>query len=62
MLQWCNQDTLRHTDRWKTWDRAAQVVVEDTDRDCREWNLNQVDPFDKDVWRSSVRSAMLEAS
>ena len=23
-----------------------------------EWNLNKVDPCDRDVWRSSVRSAM----
>ena len=28
------------------------------ERDCREWNLNEVDPNDRDVWRSSVRSAM----
>ena len=27
-----------------------------------EWNLNEVDPCDKDVWRSSVRSAMRAAS
>ena len=27
-----------------------------------KWNLNKVDPCDKDVWRSSVRSAMLAAS
>ena len=33
-----------------------------TERDCREWNLNEVDPCDKDVWRSSVRSAMRAAS
>ena len=33
-----------------------------TERDHREWNLNEVDPCDKDVWRSSVRSAMHAAS
>ena len=35
-----------------------------TERDLREWNLNEVDPCDKDVWRSSVcvRSAMHAAS
>ena len=33
-----------------------------TQRDCREWNLNKVDPCDRDVWRSSVRSAMHAAS
>ena len=26
-----------------------------TERDCREWNLIEVDPCEKDVWRSSVR-------
>ena len=29
-----------------------------TERDRHEWNLNEVDPCDRDVWRSSVRSAM----
>ena len=29
-----------------------------TERDRREWNLNEVDPCDRDVWRSSVRSVM----
>ena len=33
-----------------------------TERDHCEWNLNEVDPCDKDVWRSSVRSAMPAAS
>ena len=33
-----------------------------TERDHREWNLNQIDPCDKDVWRSCVRSAKLAAS
>ena len=33
-----------------------------TERDRREWNLNMVDPCDRDVWRSSVRSAMHAAS
>ena len=33
-----------------------------TERDLREWNLNEVDPCDKDVWRSSVRSAIGAAS
>ena len=41
---------------------AAQDVMEDIGRDCREWNLNEVDPCDKDVWRSSVRSDMRAAS
>ena len=33
-----------------------------TERDHCEWNLSEVDPCDKDVWRSSVRSAMPAAS
>ena len=33
-----------------------------TERYCREWNLKGVDPCDRDVWRSSVRSAMCAAS
>ena len=33
-----------------------------TERDRREWNLNVVDPCDRDVWRSSVRTAMCAAS
>ena len=34
----------------------------DIDRDRREWNLNEIDLCDKDVWRSSARSAMHAAS
>ena len=30
-----------------------------TERGHREWKLKEVDPCDRDVWRSSVRSAML---
>ena len=33
-----------------------------TETDHHEWNFNKVDPCDKDVWRSSVRSAMHAAS
>ena len=33
-----------------------------TERDPLEWNLNEVDSCDRDVWRSSVRSAMPAAS
>ena len=33
-----------------------------TERHRREWKLNDVDPCDKDVWRSGVRSAMRAAS
>ena len=33
-----------------------------TERDSREWKLNRADPYDRDVWRTSVRSAMHAAS
>ena len=33
-----------------------------TERDRREWKLNEVDPCDRNVWRSSVKSAMRAAS
>ena len=33
-----------------------------TERDRHEWNLNKVGPCDRDVWRSSVRSAKCAAS
>ena len=36
--------------------------MEDTERDRREWKLNEVDPCDRHVWRSNVRSAMHAAS
>ena len=32
------------------------------ERDRLVWNLNVVDPCDRDVWRSSVRSAMCAPS
>ena len=33
-----------------------------TERDRREWKLSAIDPYDKDTWRSGVRSAMCAAS
>ena len=33
-----------------------------TERDSCEWKFNEVDPSDRDMWRSNVRSAMREAS
>ena len=33
-----------------------------TERDRREWKLNEVDPSERDVWRSNVRSAIRAAS
>ena len=33
-----------------------------TERDCREWKLSVINPHDRNMWRSGVRSAMLTAS
>ena len=33
-----------------------------TQRDCREWILSAIDPHDRHIWRSGVRSAMHAAS
>ena len=33
-----------------------------TERDCREWKLSAMDPHDRHIWRSGVRSAMHAAS
>ena len=59
----CSQDSLKHTDRWKAWIRLTKMSWKTlTERDLHEWNLNEADTCDKDVWRSSVRSAMRTAS
>ena len=33
-----------------------------TERDCREWKLSDINPHDRNMWRSGVRSAMHAAS
>ena len=33
-----------------------------TERDGREWKLSAINPHDRDIWRSGVRSAMRAAS
>ena len=33
-----------------------------TERDCREWKLLAINPHDRNMWRSGVRSAMRAAS
>ena len=33
-----------------------------TERDCREWKLSAINPYDRHTWRSGVRSAMRAAS
>ena len=32
------------------------------EKDCREWKLKTVDPQERSIWRSGVRSAMRAAS
>ena len=33
-----------------------------TEKDCSEWTLTTVDPQERSIWRSGVRSAMRAAS
>ena len=33
-----------------------------TERDCREWKLSAINPHDRNIWRSAVRSAIRAAS
>ena len=33
-----------------------------TERDCREWKLSAINPHDRNMWKSGVRSAMRAAS
>ena len=33
-----------------------------TERDCREWKLLAINPHDRNMWRSGVRSVMSAAS
>ena len=33
-----------------------------TERDCREWKLSVINPHERNMWRSGVRSAMCAAS
>ena len=33
-----------------------------TERDCREWKLTAINPHDRNMWKSGVRSSMCAAS
>ena len=33
-----------------------------TERDCREWKVSAINPHDRNMWRTGVRSAMRAAS
>ena len=40
--------------------RPKQTWKKLTEKDCREWKLTTVDPQERSIWRSGVRSAMPE--
>ena len=42
--------------------RPIMTWKQQTERDCREWNLSAINPHDRRTWRSGVRSAILAAS
>ena len=63
MLQWCAIKTTCYIqiDGKHGPGRPKMSLKTLTERDL-EWNLNEVDQCDKDMWRSSVRLAMHAAS
>ena len=42
--------------------RPKMTWVQLTERDCREWKLSAINPHDRNMWRSGVRSALCAAS
>ena len=42
--------------------RSKMTWKQLTERDCREWKLLAINPHDRNMWRSGVRSAMPAAS
>ena len=45
------------------WAWEAQDDMEAADKEgCREWKLSAINPHDRNMWRSGVRSAMRAAS
>ena len=42
--------------------RSKMTWKQLTDRDCREWQLSAINPHDRNMWRSVVRSAMRAAN
>ena len=42
--------------------RPKMIWKQLTERDCREWKLSAINPHDRNMWRSSVRSAMPAAN
>ena len=55
---------LRHVDRRRVWAKEAKIDIEDTYRERPPWEETQreVDPCDRDVWGSNVKSVMRAAS
>ena len=46
--------------RWRT-GRLKMSWEKLTEKDCHEWKLTTVDPYEKSAWRSGVSSAMRAA-
>ena len=42
--------------------RPKMTLKQLSERDCREWKLWAINPHDRNMWKSGVRSAMLTAS
>ena len=42
--------------------RPKMIWKQLTERDCREWKLLAINPHDRNMWRSGVRSVMSAAS
>ena len=38
--------------------RLKMTLKQLTEKNCREWKLLAIDPHDRHIWRSGVRSAM----
>ena len=65
-LQWNDRAMIRQICTVRPQDivtaRSNELLVQLTERDCREWKLSAINPHDRNLWRSGVRSAMHAAS
>ena len=62
-LQWCSQDSFDiQVDGKCGPGRPKMTWKQLTERDCREWKLSAINPYDRHTWRSGMRSAMRAAS
>ena len=57
------QDSLSHkVERKRGPGRPKMTWKQLTERNCREWKLSAINPHDRYMWRSGLRSAMCAAS